>query len=282
MIPANFSSSSLNRIYFKNFNNGYIYRYPVSYTTDGGQNWSTYPYSTFNGVISGIHFPDSISSIGYAIKSTGGIIYKTIDNGLSWFSVATPSSQSYYDVFFVNNLTGYVLGSNFIIKTVDGGLNWAVLNSSVGGKKIKFINDTTCYVINGSEIYKSIDGGISFSAMTGTNSTINDLIILNNNIGYCAGNYGELYKIDLSSSIQTNIQKINEIVIFPNPILDKLSINTPEDGIVRVLDLFGSILYYGAVTTGTNTIELKNFSSGIFLFEFKNNSTFVIQYFVNF
>ena len=47
-----------------------------------------------------------------------------------WRKVSLPPSQTGTDIFFINNTTGFVAGSNFISRSTDGGTTWQKVYNS--------------------------------------------------------------------------------------------------------------------------------------------------------
>ncbi len=85
-------------------------------------------------------------------------LYRTNDGGITLEEVSEISGGS--NVIFINNFTGFIGRTNGIYKTTNGGETWYLVNGLTGGViKIFFINETTGWAIGGSNIYKTIDGG---------------------------------------------------------------------------------------------------------------------------
>jgi photosystem II stability/assembly factor-like uncharacterized protein len=124
-------------IYFKDLNNGYavgatgngwgrnIYR-----TTDAGDTWQTiYWYQEQTGLLS--VFVNSMGQ-GWAVGFFG-VIYKTEDDGFSWFQILSGNLDTYAgdrinNIFMINDSIGWAGGSRqgmffypMILKTTNGG-----------------------------------------------------------------------------------------------------------------------------------------------------------------
>ena len=90
----------------------------IRHTTDGGSSWSEYAtgYHNFHGV-------DVVNSDSSFVAGTDEDIYKTTDGGSSWaIEDNGPGASSYYKVKFSDNGTGYVCGSQGVMKRRDGPL----------------------------------------------------------------------------------------------------------------------------------------------------------------
>lgn len=96
----------------------------ISRSTDGGRSWRPQvlvPDFTFNG-LEAIN-PQTAVAAGSFDFVGGGLVARTTDGGATWQDV-TPAADGYRDVFFINQTTGWLVGSN-IYKTTNGGLTWA-------------------------------------------------------------------------------------------------------------------------------------------------------------
>ena len=164
---------------------------------DGGQTWDVCGDSRgFNEThVSGMGFHKTNPSMMFL---AGNGIYKSIDDGDSWSLVldaSIGSAQRGYisDIEFGTNeaSTGYASwhGGNWntdnadILKTIDGGDTWNLLNSNIPDTRIiklvvNPLDANTLYLLTGkgrpvctdADVYKSIDGGLTWENLTFTNS----------------------------------------------------------------------------------------------------------------
>ena len=93
-------------------------------TTNGGLNWTI--VNNYNGgpllrYLNDIHFPTATT--GFAV-GTNGRILKSTNAGANWSSQASGTTVELKSVFFTSALNGFAVGSNLILKTVNGGSNW--------------------------------------------------------------------------------------------------------------------------------------------------------------
>lgn len=181
-------------IYFSSSMVGYaVASYGVIYKTDdAGETWQECetklishdtPYSTF--------FLDDFT--GYIVGGYGQI-YKTTDAANSW----EPHSFSYsvfYTMSFVNNYIGYASMQHELIKTIDGGINWEIIDVGLDNhtiiNKLQFVTEDVGYwnerqYSNYDEFFVTTDGGqtkekIEFGFEV---STIYSFFFLNQNVGY--------------------------------------------------------------------------------------------------
>ena len=94
-------------------------------------------------------------------------ILRTLDQGASWTEVVLPSisgTHLYSLNMKTNSDTGIVVGSGgFMLRTVDGGLNWGPLSSGVSDDLFAVLfNDEICIAVGNKVILKSFNNGDSW------------------------------------------------------------------------------------------------------------------------
>ncbi len=95
-------------------------------TTNGGTNWN---FTTPGFTINTLYFFDS--NTGYA--GTSGL-KRTTDGGITWTTMTNSVLQSVNRIWFINNLTGWAVGSGNgfkLMKTITGGLTSATGISNI-------------------------------------------------------------------------------------------------------------------------------------------------------
>jgi len=126
-------------------------------TTNGGASWQ-------NQLSLGSSNPDRIyminGRIGF-ISETNNYTRITINSGQNWSIVLSGGGQGFYNMFFVDSLTGWGTFSN-TRKTTDGGFNWVVQTMPDGGnivapqiEKLSGLNEDTIWGA-GAQILTSI------------------------------------------------------------------------------------------------------------------------------
>ena len=74
--------------------------------------------------------------------------------------------------------------------------------------------------------------------------------------------------------IKENDIKLNEIIIYPNPTHNSLTIdlrkNELKDGVIRISNLIGKTIHSQKVTQQKNLIDLNEFAPGVYLINFSN------------
>ncbi|MEX0635878.1 MAG: hypothetical protein WD135_03850, partial [Ferruginibacter sp.] len=131
----------------------------------------------------------------------GTALYATEDGGDTWNLIYENESVGMVDMFFLDDLTGFMAG-NFgkMLKTENGGTEWTEIgNSFLTGSltSVWFINSDTGYVgkTTSHGMYKTDDGGQTWSQNFGYfPSNCYTMHFINDSIGW-AGAFGDaIYK----------------------------------------------------------------------------------------
>lgn len=181
-------------------------------TTNAGNNWTeiSYEHPSFP-------FAMNFQSYSEGVAVLFSEILKTGNGGSSWTEVASAGILS--DLFFVNNLTGYICGGeplfdrsgrSLIMKTTDAGNNWQNIFNEVGDQynvlnSIYFTDINTGYTVGSS--YNLTSGGTLSIILKTTNQGTNwgfqisppglsllSVEFLDNNTGFAVGIYGTILK----------------------------------------------------------------------------------------
>lgn len=249
-------------------------------TTDGGLTWSNQT-SPVSAVLEKIEFTSD--SIGYMAGWYGGSIFKTIDQGNTWFQI---NSELLYSLKFPSQDTGYAVGwYGKIIKTTDAGNTWTTLNSGLPTNyrlyEIFCTNSNICYAVGDSgTILKTIDGGNTWlKGNSGTTAKLNSVFFTDENTGFIVGNNGLILKTtNGGNGINDTDNKKSKIKIFPNPALESVTIEI-EDNIVNegkpifiLFDLSGKQILNFPIKKNKTKIETGNLSPGPYLYQLENNN----------
>ena len=166
-------STPVSHCYFINPDTGWIVGSygTIIKTTNGGDNWisksfdDAFRYSVF------FPTPDTGWSVGIP-----GIITKTTDGGETWVNQPNPANWYLNDLFFINSMTGWVVGQQLdpywtgvILKTTNGGENWIPQTSgtALGLHSVFFINSMIGWAGgSGAKILRTTDGGESWLGQT--------------------------------------------------------------------------------------------------------------------
>jgi photosystem II stability/assembly factor-like uncharacterized protein len=112
--------------YHNTYFDAYIYR-----TTDGGVSWQR-QFDPGMYVIRSVAVLDTQTAIYVGgEQSTGSLERRTTDGGATWHDMNVPIPAFFFDVFFLDNMRGWMVGGNGsqIVRTTDGGNTWTAHNT---------------------------------------------------------------------------------------------------------------------------------------------------------
>jgi photosystem II stability/assembly factor-like uncharacterized protein len=204
-------------------------------TSDGGNTWNKCYTNYINkGTIKSIHFYNE--SMGYAVGDSFTIL-KTTNGGNTWQQTNGNLDYNVYskttslsDVYFLNNNTGWVVGSHnvnprmmgIILKTTDGGNTWDTLMTKYGLSFIVLPDSNNIMI-------QAVGGGIYYSSdrlKTLSLSTIflggSDMKFVDPENGWATRANGGIYRFKIERFEMTDISKENKLPEF------KLSQNYPN------------------------------------------------------
>lgn len=161
-------------MYFFDENIGVVLDTTVLYKTiDGGTTWTTHQITT-NAMLEAFYFVDSVGYVvGYNYNTTN-IVLKTTDYGVTWDSLTfIPWSGSLKDVFFLDQLVGFIITDYKVYMTFDGGQSWEE-ETYMGNTfhEMDFCNCTGFIVGGNGRVYKTENCGISSIVHAGNDVTI--------------------------------------------------------------------------------------------------------------
>jgi photosystem II stability/assembly factor-like uncharacterized protein len=224
----------------------------IAKTTDGADTWynltipiNFYPYSA--------HFFDTLSGI---VVGRHGMISTTTDGGRTWVVPYSISQYNLYDIEFVTDSIGYIIGGSnpndqwngpyrgLIYKTIDKGLSWQMIDSSY-------------------------------------NYSLNKLQFTSDSIGYIAGQNGEILKITNANSLFTSVQTIlspNEnFNVYPNPAFSFINLTLDIPGVVKIFDIYGRLLLEETYSSGEIKIDINDLHEGFYIVKTEENSVKFIK-----
>ncbi len=161
-------------------------------TEDGGANWQNVLQ------LQGENFFRIYLSGGATfVCGAKGLILKSNNGGYSFRRVNSNTSNLIFNIFFVNQSTGYAVGWNgTILKTSDAGENW-VNQSKFADTYLRDIYftdmDNGITIAGGGEVFKTSDGGNSWEKVSsGLVSGLLSIAFTNKTNGYISCNKGEV------------------------------------------------------------------------------------------
>ena len=110
-----------------------------------------------------------------------------------------PQGNTLYDVFFIDQLTGWAVGdAGTIMKSTDGGLSYDLINfpTHQNFSAVEFFNTDTGLIASSSGmILKTSDGGMSWNQVeTGINGNFTDMCFINSNTAWLSTDDGTIIK----------------------------------------------------------------------------------------
>jgi len=154
---------------------------------------------------------NSLSSVFFVDESngwaTGGVstfghagrILKTTNGGQTWeYQLGVDYGESFKDIFFINQLTGWAVGPmGVIFKTTNGGSSWQSydVGANTVFQKVFFLNITTGWITGfDGTIYKTTDGGNSWINVYEGVHSLFEIYFSDANNGWATGSNGTLLK----------------------------------------------------------------------------------------
>ncbi len=172
-----------NDIYFADVDHGWIVGRlgTVVVTEDGGESWTPVTIDALD--IRGVYFSDSQN--GWVVGREGRL-YVSDDGGYTWerkIFTGYPEIDDLFEVMFVNDSEGFILGYHGVFVTEDGGTdwvnNWLPIVEYRGAWSMTVIDEDNAYLM-GSKwtdsdpelVYVTEDGGLTWVAVPGSNASI--------------------------------------------------------------------------------------------------------------
>lgn len=303
-LPENSGISS--SVFMKSNTEGYVVTSHghIIKTDDGGLNW--YLLHAPGGVLNSVHFPPA-SETGFTC-GTDGTVWSFDDTSITDISTPTAShltsicfpensndgkvlgevyigrykentwnNLQFYDstlprssIFFIDNNTGWAVGSYGTINYTIDGIEW--LTSQTSGintallQDVFFINSTEGWIVGDEVIWHSDDGGIEwFDDAPGfaDGMGLTSVYFVSVEEGYAGGNdiflkYGQLSpEADIEENVQSFVQ---DVKIYPNPASNRIYVQSKsffqESTILVIYDLAGRKILEKLIPPGNKLAEV--------------------------
>jgi photosystem II stability/assembly factor-like uncharacterized protein len=133
----------------------------------------------------------SFPSVNTGYSTSNGITRKTTNGGLNWTSL---SGGNLSGIFFINDLTGWVVGYPGYIGKTTNGSSFTQQTTGVSDRlnDVFFINENTGWVVGGDfsveRIFKTTNGGLNWTAQTSnTANKLFSVYFIDENTGWSVG-----------------------------------------------------------------------------------------------
>ncbi len=106
-----------------------------------------------------------------------------------WFTQQSGTQNNLKCVYFTDSITGYICGTNVILKTTNTGSNWMKTDFNGMWNSIHFVNSSTGFLCgNNGKIMKTTNAGENWQPVTsGTDKNLTSIRFTNENTGYFTG-----------------------------------------------------------------------------------------------
>lgn len=263
---------------------------------DYGDTWMYIDMSAYADALVEILFLDEFTGFACGNNSTGAIILKTTDGGLSWNELysSNETGEFVWKLQIVNGNNNMIFGSiqpvapnlGKLIKTSDGGLSWSSLDAPVTGiQTLGFIDENQGWLGGYSEgFFETNDGGATWNTID-VGGNLNRILILNPNLAYAAGT--TIYKFTqetLSTQSHKPFEKASslDIKLLENPVKNNLRFSidfTSDDNIsIGLYNLNGKFIkhllseHVPVPNLKTYNFNVSNLSAGVYFIDFHNNA----------
>ena len=158
-------SDDLYSIFFLNTNTGYICGNSgrLLKSINAGQNWDTLNTPNYSHNLYSIYFINQFTGLVVGQYC----LYKTTNSGINWTFLSAFNSFNAKKITFINENTGFAVGNYKMGKTTNAGASWEFISYSDDYLiDIFFINNLTGYLVNDPimrcEILKTTNAGINW------------------------------------------------------------------------------------------------------------------------
>ena len=241
----------------------------VLQTTNGGTTWKYL-------LAGGSYGENSVFLVSQTTAYSGGAYeelqrHQNINTSYSSYTSLTFSQDGGFSkMYFTNENTGYLAGSNGKVKkTIDACSSWEIYDSGLPSiASIHFSGSDTAMVVEswGNGISYTTDAGLTWTSHeTSVSSDIlTGVFLTSGKTAYVVGWGGLIMKTSAASTVNLeNIKLKNEVSIFPNPTTGKFKIEIPQENKNLKFEVF-NIVGEKVLAQNSNEIDLSNHLKGIY------------------
>lgn len=158
-----------------------------------GQSWRR--VGDWGNDYTAIHWVDE--NLGYIAGEN--IFLKSIDGGLSWVELKSPTSETLLDISFYDEQKGLAIGDNgWIYRTENAGLDWSSYFHGSGKihTAIHYITDQLVIAVGlGGSIIRSLNGGLTWEDVPlSSEADIHALTFVNDTLGFAVTAEAEILR----------------------------------------------------------------------------------------
>jgi photosystem II stability/assembly factor-like uncharacterized protein len=254
------------------------------YTTDGGITWiNGSTFGTIPLVPTDFQFINDSTVIGVGWYSTKSFISN--DHGLHFqdLSFFNPiGSGAIYSVCFPSPDIGYVTGTNRILKSTDGGVNYTNIDSTLGFdiKCLRSLDANTFYGVGYyGGIAKTVDGGINWGIdITTITTNLNKITFINSHTAIAVGDSGIiLMNSNITTGIEIGYLSADLVSVFPNPSTNNVTIKINAEPQMKFIlyNSLGEKQIEKTLTSPTNNINMSAYSNDIYYYVLSNENSII-------
>lgn len=258
-------------------------------TTDGGYTWTSLDYNPDLGYSGSKIFALDQSNVYFAGLNNvliTGAIGKEEDS--VWNVTNFPNLRSVKDIFFIDELNGWLVGADVSIKyTNDGGTTWLDGISAIPDTegfdwlyRVHFINENVGWIISDTgKIITSNDGGLTWSIDYDGDVKLLDMCYTNTDFGYAVGFDGLILKREPELSVDESPKPIT-FEIYPNPSYGTFNIkikNATKNLVsIKLFNTLGQKIHeIKTISNDLLTLESHNLQSGVYVVSIYENENIV-------
>lgn len=241
-------------------------------TTDGGVTWN---YLTYPTVSTSPKCIKCVSETDCFIGSND-TLWRTTNGGANWNPIVI-SGNDYWDLYFLDNSNGFVVGGynggEAIFKTTNGGSSWTEVFRRNGERllNIEFANSTTGWACGeNGRFLKTTDGGATWTDEgLGLTSHMYEIVMLSETYGFAVGSGGTILRLGQTSGIE-NGNNMSKLTIYPSPCTDQITFNTGDDGgFVKVIiyDILGNTVTEKSIQSQITKVNTSDYSNGLYFYK---------------
>jgi len=106
-----------------------------------------------------------------------------------WYPLQSGTSNSLHSIYFINSVTGFLSGTDVVLKTINGGNTWQLISQNFGGTSVRFIDENTG-IVSDATLYRTTNSGANWTDLHF--SGLSTVYFVNSQTGYAAGDYSQV------------------------------------------------------------------------------------------